>query len=438
MSFLNRSTRSIVVGKRSKTPLPGTDTSEAPLLQEQTDGLPDEAIPSTPEGPQGKLHALPKWIFLAACAATVLMVALWAVFPNQTASEPQTPLIAAGQSIIAVSTDSALAGQALPGDIVRLYDKDGEIIEQLQYVQVYDTTESGQLLLLVDDDQAGVMVRQTISKKVVLVVHDDLARAGKLLDLQLRINNPIITLNLQSAAVLSPGDTLELEFLSAIDPIEATLPEVHWTTSDNTVATVESGIVTAQSVGQATITAVCAGQEAACVVTVAVPLNAVTLDKTEAVAAVGETLSLTAAPDPADATGFTVVWSTADPAVATVAEDGTVTAVAAGSTTITASCGELSASCTVTVGVHAEIVQLDYTELELSVGQTAALTSTVYPSSGVIDIPAYTSSDPAVAAVAEDGTVTGIAPGTATITVHYGEAAAICVVTVTDTVTQVP
>lgn len=437
MSFLNRSTRSIVAGRRPKTPPASTSTDELLPPREQADNAPEESAPSPSEGIRVKFRSLPQWT-LWAIGIVVLLSLTAAALLNRVPSESQTPLIAAGRSIIAVSADPALAGQALPGDVVRLYDKDGEIIEQLQYVQVYDTTESGQLLLLVDDDQAGVMLRQTISKKVVLVVHDDPIRASALLDLQARIIHPTIILDLQSAVSLSPGDMLELEYQATINPIEATLPEIHWTTSDDTVVTVEDGIITAHGVGQATVTGMCAGLEASCVVTVAVPLNAVTLDKTDAVAAVGETLSLTAAPDPADATGFTVVWSTADPAVATVAEDGTVTGVAAGSTTITASCGELSASCTVTVGVHAEIVQLDYTELELSVGQTAALTGTVYPSSGVIDIPAYTSSDPAVAAVAEDGTVTGIAPGTATITVHYGETAASCVVTIIDTVTQDP
>lgn len=62
----------------------------------------------------------------------------------------------------------------------------------------------------------------------------------------------------------------------------------------------------------------------------------------------GETVRLQAKTLPEDAEG-TVVWTSGDAGTATVAEDGTVTAIAAGQTEITATCGNASGTCKVTV-----------------------------------------------------------------------------------------
>ena len=75
------------------------------------------------------------------------------------------------------------------------------------------------------------------------------------------------------------------------------------------------------------------------------PAATITLDKVKAELDVYETLVLTATKENTDAE---IVWSTSDASVATVA-DGTVTAVAEGSVTITATAGEASAKCEVTV-----------------------------------------------------------------------------------------
>ena len=88
-----------------------------------------------------------------------------------------------------------------------------------------------------------------------------------------------------------------------------------------------------------------------------VAVESVTLNKTELTLEVGgeETLTATVAPD--NATDKTVTWSSDNAAVATV-ENGKVTAVSAGSATITATAGDKSATCTVTVNAP---VTVDYT-----------------------------------------------------------------------------
>lgn len=80
-----------------------------------------------------------------------------------------------------------------------------------------------------------------------------------------------------------------------------------------------------------------------------IPVESVSLDKTELKLAKGDNAKLTATVLPADATDKTVTWTTSDGKVATVAADGTVTAVGEGIAVITATAGGKTAQCTVTV-----------------------------------------------------------------------------------------
>lgn len=81
--------------------------------------------------------------------------------------------------------------------------------------------------------------------------------------------------------------------------------------------------------------------------TIVNPCTGITLDKDTLTIARGETATLTATVEPADTTN-TIVWSSENDNIATV-ENGVVTAVGLGETTITAACGDKTASCKVTV-----------------------------------------------------------------------------------------
>ncbi|MDR0962665.1 MAG: Ig-like domain-containing protein, partial [Mediterranea sp.] len=88
----------------------------------------------------------------------------------------------------------------------------------------------------------------------------------------------------------------------------------------------------------------------------------------------GETIELTATVSPENATNKTVTWSSSNTSVATVT-NGKVTAVAIGSTTITAQCGNVKAECTVTVSpIEVTLIQLNKTSITLSAGETVELT----------------------------------------------------------------
>jgi uncharacterized protein YjdB len=136
-------------------------------------------------------------------------------------------------------------------------------------------------------------------------------------------------------------------------PVDASAPTVTWASSDANIATVSGGTVTPVAEGTCTITATADGVVASCVVTVAfVHVTSVTLDKeTLSLTAEGATDTLVATVLPVDASAPTVTWTSSNKAVATVS-GGTVTPVAEGTCTITATAGDKSATCTVTVAAE--------------------------------------------------------------------------------------
>ncbi len=127
---------------------------------------------------------------------------------------------------------------------------------------------------------------------------------------------------------------------------------ITWTSSKESVATVSSsGVVTTKAEGTTIITAKANGKSVTCTVNVAIgdiPSTAVTISATTAKMIPGTSLALTAE---ANGTNSAVTWSTTNGGVATVV-DGIVTAVAAGTATITATAADgsgKSASCIITV-----------------------------------------------------------------------------------------
>ena len=130
--------------------------------------------------------------------------------------------------------------------------------------------------------------------------------------------------------------------------------------------------------------------------------------------AVGETMGLTAAVVPADATIPAVEWSSGDERIATVDEKGVVTGVKKGSTRITAKAGDGSnvrATISISVTQNAEAISLDKAEITVNAGKTGMLKATVLPKDandkGVI----WSSSNERVATVNQQGRVTGVARG---------------------------
>ncbi len=162
-----------------------------------------------------------------------------------------------------------------------------------------------------------------------------------------------------SETALSLRPTEKATLAATVAP-ENTTDTLVWTSSNDAVATVKDGVITAKSEGTATITAACGSAKAECVVTVLSPIPAtgVTLDKTALKLYEGDAAKLTAMVKPEDTTDKTIVWTSSDKTIATV-KDGAVTAVKAGTATITAACGEAKATCAVTVKAPVAPAQKD-------------------------------------------------------------------------------
>ena len=231
-----------------------------------------------------------------------------------------------------------------------------------------------------------------------------------------------VTLNKTSVKLLVNGT----ETLTAtVKPDDATNKTITWSSSDESVATVNSsGKITAKKLGTADITATANnGKTATATVVVYKPMTSITLSKISETLKVGDTDTLTYSYLPTDATDTEVTWSSSDETIATVDQTGKVTAVKVGEATITATAktGSAKASCKYTVTEAGNIVYI--TKLTISsstkkvkVGKTLQLKVTIEPSNateGVI----WSSSDESIATVDQNGKVTGVKAGKVTITV---------------------
>ena len=172
-----------------------------------------------------------------------------------------------------------------------------------------------------------------------------------------------------------------------------------------------------------------------------VPVTGVQLSPTSTSLVVGESINLTATVLPSDATDKSVTWASTNPSVATVSNNGKVTAVAAGEASIfvITTDGGKTASCTITVtssssSIAVESVLLDKTQLNLNIGEESILTATVSPDNATNKSVTWTSTNPSVATVDNNGKVSAVAVGDAIIIVVTadGGKTATCTVTVTN------
>ena len=173
-------------------------------------------------------------------------------------------------------------------------------------------------------------------------------------------------------------------------------------------------------------------------------VTGVTLNKDSLILDLGGEETLTAAITPDNATNKNVTWESDNENVATV-ENGVVTAVGAGTATITVTTedGSFTDTCQVTVNaatVSVTGVTLDKAELTLTEGGSESLVATITPDNAANKTVTWTSSNPSVATVDANGNVTAVGAGEATITVttEDGSCTANCTVTVREDVPDRP
>ena len=216
----------------------------------------------------------------------------------------------------------------------------------------------------------------------------------------------------------------ETQTLTAtVSPSDADNKEVEWTSSDESIASVDrSGKVTAKAKGTCTITCAAtdgSGMKAECAVTVVQLVTGITLSETTLSLTTGSTHTLTATVVPPTASNTGVAWESSNTSVATVDQSGNVTAKAKGTCIITCSAKDgsgMKAECAVTVIQLVTSITLSETYISLQPDETKRLTATVMPADADNPAVTWTSSNEAVAEVNSTGRVTANAYGTCTIT----------------------
>lgn len=169
-----------------------------------------------------------------------------------------------------------------------------------------------------------------------------------------------------------------------------------------------------------------------------VEVSSITLNKTTAELFVGDFLFLNATVLPQNATEKTVSWSSDRTDIATVDNQGKVTAISPGLVTVKASAGGVSASCQIKIEkktVPVTGITISKTILSLFEGETAVLIATVYPENADNKTVFWNSSDNSVASVNSDGCIKAIRIGTAiiTATTEEGNKQASCEIRVSNT-----
>ncbi|MGN0487194.1 MAG: Ig domain-containing protein [Acutalibacteraceae bacterium] len=243
-----------------------------------------------------------------------------------------------------------------------------------------------------------------------------------------------ITLD-QSNVKIARGKSKTLK--ATIAPADATNKKIEWISSDPSVVTVtSSGVVTAKGEGNATVTATTldGGYSATCNFNVYVAVSGVKINAETIKLPKGEKRIITATVLPTDAANKEVTWESSNTKIVTVNEVGQLTGKTKGTAKITATTkdGAFTASCIVEVVQLATAVKTDFTSITIDAGKSKTLTASVYPSTASDTSLKWKSSNTKVVKVSSAGVITGVAAGTATITITSGDGAAsvYCKVTV--------
>lgn len=288
-----------------------------------------------------------------------------------------------------------------------------------------------------------------MKKKIIVLAATAIIMAVALAGCGVKITNIAVP----ESAMVEKGESITLPVVYGTDGAPAVTPEtaatgesaetdeklakaaskltVEWTSSDESVATVDAtGMVVAVSAGEADITASVTDSEmsAVCKVTVKVAAKDITVpDNLDVKLNDGNETTVEATVSPADATDVKVSYASTDEAVATVDKDGRVQVLQPGEcdivTTLTQEDKKVVEKKThIKAYYEVEGITLDKTEGILTAGNTVALNATMLPEEIADETTVtWTSSDEKVATVDENGKVTAIAAGEATITANAGE-----------------
>jgi len=227
-----------------------------------------------------------------------------------------------------------------------------------------------------------------------------------------------------------------------------TVSEINWTSSNETVGTIDtSGVFTALAVGTTEITATSGNVSGTANVTVSEDAptepvaTSITISPSTVTLAINETERFNATvldQRGREMINVTVTWTSSNTTVGSIDADGIFTALAAGTTNVTASAGNISAEATVTVNDSevepiATEIRITPPRATLAVNDTQRFMATIFDQDGqpmsVSEIN-WTSSNETVGSIDTNGIFTALAAGTTNVTASAGNISAEATITV--------
>jgi len=244
-----------------------------------------------------------------------------------------------------------------------------------------------------------------------------------------------------SSATIKAGSTTQIS--AGIKPDNATNRELVWSSSDPSIASVDSkGVVKGIKAGTVTITARTKDGKVVASSTITVeevaptptPMVITSLSFTEDNITIkkGNSLGLIVEIEPIELSSTKLTWRSSDSSIVSVDSNGKITGLKKGTVTITVSTNDgKSATCTVTVTddtVLVESITLSPNKVEVGVGGSKQVIATIEPSNATNREIVWTSSDSNIAVVDSNGIVTGIKVGTVNITASTTDSSVVAVI----------
>ena len=295
---------------------------------------------------------------------------------------------------------------------------------QLQVNVLPKTTKNKKVELAVDNEAVVRVKGNTVSGlapgETVLTI-TSVQDSSVAIQYRIVVIQPVTRLTLTAPAKsVAIGGTIQLT--PGYAPENATRQQVTWVSANEQIATVdENGVVTGLKRGTARITATAAdGSNIRANISVQVTQSAeeITLDKPELTIDVGRNAVVKATVLPKDTNNKKVVWSSSDESIATVDKQGRIKAVALGDCEITCASEEIgTVQAKAVVHVQQPVKKVTFSPAPAVYNdETAQLTWTIEPENASNPKLTFVSSNEKILTVDENGVVTGVSGGEATVT----------------------
>ena len=237
---------------------------------------------------------------------------------------------------------------------------------------------------------------------------------------------PVTSVKIEETSLNVPIHSTSSSIKFEVSPKNATIKTVSWSSSDESIATVDSkGKVTGKKGGTVTITATSnetpangKPKSASIKVTVVEPVSTIKLAESEIKMAKGSTKRLTPTVIPKSATIQTVSWTSSKPEIASVSANGQITAKKVGKTTITCTATDgsgVKSTCTVVVIQGVTSLSPTKQRIVITEGKTASASVNVFPKDATNKKVTWKSESPSIASVNENGVITAKKAGNCVI-----------------------